>query len=225
MICEFFKISICVAKKNSTSWSAVNLFVDSREYSNRTDLHTTENYGIIIKTNESSSYVTNFSNHNDSSWTKIDVTVPPQRATILRAKYHATLVKPLNLDKSKSTGIERSIQNETPNVELLNNYTTQVPLTLLTFTSVDNRTIVEHVSPKTLHKGINGETGHAFLYDDDDDDDDDDYDDDDDDDYIQKKDDDDEDEEEEIVDPDKNVEEVVETADPEAQEEYESKYI
>jgi len=85
--------------------------------------------------------------------------------------------------------------------------------------------VVENASTEVPRKGVNGETGHAFLYDDDDDDDDYYDDDDDDDDYdddgyrIKHEE---EDEVEEVV---EDHGEEPEAAETEAQEEYESKCL
>lgn len=151
-----------------------------------------------VHTTETNGIIIKSSNTTASPtlWTKIEVK-PPGTPLV---KYHAKL----GLAKNQSAS---------------NHSVSEV------VTTAANRSVVENASTEVPRKGVNGETGHAFLYDDDDDDDDDYYDDDDDDDYdddgyrIKHEE---EDEVEEVV---EDHAEEPEAAETEAQEEYESECL
>lgn len=218
VFCEFIEITYCVSEPNSTSWSTINLLVDSRELKNGFPkaVHTTETYGIIIKSSNSS----NFSASTASTpnlWTKIEISEPPERTTAKTSllqplvKYHAKLGAAMN--QSRETVKNRTTSSE----ELVERTTTKI-----------RSMAAENASTEVPRKGVNGETGHAFFYDDDDDDDDDYYDDDDDyedDGYrIKNQEEEEEEVEEEVIEPaEPHAEEPIEAAETEAQEEYESK--
>lgn len=217
VFCEFIEITYCVSEPNSTSWSTINFLVDSRELKHgfANAVHTTETYGIIIKSNNSSN-ISVSTTTTPNLWTKIEVSKPPQRTTATYfaeplVKYHA------KLGAAKNQSKEEAVKNQTTSKEQLVERTT---------TKIRSMG-AENASTEVPRKGVNGETGHAFFYDDDDDDDY--YDDDDDDDYDDdgyriKNHEEDEEVEEEVMDTvEPHAEEPIEAAETEAQEEYESK--
>ncbi len=199
LVCKFVKISDCSAAKNSTDRSAIDSAADGDDLKNAfaSGATTTEASGNVGGSKEPAS------TGAGGLWTEIDVTVRPHRTRSTSEtgnKYRATL---------KLTSVTKSADAE--------NGTGSIEDPGDALVSSNRSLEIANTSMGMPRKGVNVETGHAFL-----DDDDDDYDDDDeeyDKDYPKK----DKEEVEEVEEPDQNVEEQADVADTEIQEYNESK--